>query len=83
MSGAVMASMSLMDESATPRTGVLTLDNGRCFITVRFNDYASLVMPGFDGASVAYARLLATALTLAADELDAKIAAQPELAEAL
>jgi hypothetical protein len=65
-------SINLHDDSVVPSTHVLTLDDGRSFISLQA-DELSIIMPGFDGHSVAYARLIAAALTEAADRLGAKL----------
>lgn len=57
------------DDGTAPHADVLALDDGRGFISLWAADDLSIILPGFDGQSAACARLMAAALTKAADTL--------------
>lgn len=68
---AVMISVSILDSADAPTAEMLAMDDGRQFISLRFGPDATVMLPGFDAVSAAYARAIAAALTDAADMIDA------------
>ena len=49
-----------------------TLDDGKQYICLRLDDGMTVILDGVDAVSVAHAREIATALTIAADAIEAR-----------
>ena len=64
-------------DKETPVAGVMALDDGRRWISLRFGYDFSILLPDFEPACTAFARAIAATLLAAADEIDAMPQAEP------
>lgn len=65
-----MITVSLLPGEASPQAVVMTLDDGRRFISLKLGPDVTILGPGVDGECAVYARAVAEALIEAADAID-------------